>query len=419
MSNFLENALRLYGNRAHTLVADVVPYINSSKVMGEEGGDVYIHKSANVTEVSADNLVAVQPTTSTPPNLNGSVVDFKPQSGVTDRFDHAWLRISLTNNDANPCTIVPSPFLLNYWQIYGSNGNALLFQQYGYEIWNEIASFSNTLEWNQLGILVGSNNTYSTAGVTLASGASTVLYIPLFSVFASSRFFLEGLNDYLLIRFTFNPSAQNLISGVTPTVTQMQLLLRGAYDTKKVRELKMRMYKTMPLDFPLMGCQRSQFTQTIAASSSYKIQLQGITGLINCAWIFALPLPTTASNAGSYANIFSSYDIQNNNGDSIIGYYQRSCFAADFRDDNQLSTLEYWDNTFSLNKNIIFVSFSRDPTADWRSGSSHGLQCWDGFNILAFNTSASATPGIYNIIVACKTAQTIKCRRGILSTNQN
>lgn len=419
MSNFLENAIRLYPNRAHVLIPDNVPFTNSECVQGEEGGKVYIHKQSNLTELQSDALVSVQPTTSTPANLNGSIVDFKPQD-VIDRFDHAYLKIALINNDVAPCTIVPSPFLLNLWQIYGGNGNQILFQQYGYELWNEIASFSNLMEWNILQFLVGSNATYSTAGVTLAAGASTNLYIPLFSVFAACRFFLQGLNDYMLIRFAFQPSSLNLISGVTPTVTSMQMLLRGCYDTKKVRDVKLKMYKTMPLDFPIMSVQRSQYTQSISPSSTYKIQLQGINGIVNCLWIWAWPTPTTAANVGSYADIWSSYDITDNAGNSILGYYQRDVAdTTNFRSDNQLSALEYWDNQFSLNKVTLFVSFSRDPIRDWRTGSSHGFQAFDGFNILQFNTKSTAVAGTYNIVVACRTAATIKIRRGVLSVNQN
>lgn len=419
MSNFLEKALQIYPNRAHVLLADNIPFTNSMEVTGEEGGRVYIHRSANDTEVQSDALVSVQPTTSNVPNLNGTIVDFKPQN-VIDRFDHAYLKINLINNDANPCTIVPSPLLLNYWQIYGGNGNNLLFQQYGNELWLEIASFSNTLEWNIMQYLVGSNATYSTAGITLAAGASTNIYIPLASVFMSARLFLEGLNDNMLLRFTFNPSAQNLVSGVTPTVTGMQLLLRGCYETKAVKSIKYKQYHTMPLDFPYMGVQRSQYTTSISANSSYKIQLQGINGLVNCVWIYAQTNPVTSANAGTYADIFSTFDITDNSGNSILGYYTRDVAdTTNFRNDNQISCMEYFDNTFSLNKTFLFVSFSRDPISDWRTGSSHGFQPWDGFNVLNFTTKASASSGTYNIIVTCRTAETLRVRKGVLSSTRN
>lgn len=420
MAEFLDRALKIYPNRAHVLIADNIPYINSSEVQGEEGGKVYVHRTANITEVQSDALVSVQPTTSTPPNLNGSIVDFKPQN-VIDRFDHGYLKINLTNNDAAPCTITPSPLLLNYWQIFGGNGNNLLFQQYGYELWYEIASYSNTMEWDgNMSNLIGSSPTYSTAGVTIAAGASTPLYIPLASVFAPSRIFLEGLNDNMLIRFTFNPSAQNLISGVTPAVTNMQLLLRGCYETKAVRAMKLKMYKTLPLDFPYMGVQRSQYTQTIAASSNYKIQLQGINGLVNCLWLWAWSTPVTAANVGTPADIWSTFDITDQSGNSILGYYVRDVNdTTNFRNDNTISTMEYWDNKFSQNKVFQFVSFSRTPIEDWRSGSSHGFQPFDGFNVLNFTTKSTATPGTYNIVVACRTAETVKVRKGVLSSTRN
>ena len=164
----------------------------------------YVHRGSNKTQVQSDALVSVQPSTSSPANLNGSIVDFKPQN-VLDRFDHAYLKIALNNGSGAPCTLTPSPFLLNYWQIYGGNGNNLLFQQYGYELWHEIVTYY-TFEWNILKNLVGSNANYSTAGFTLAAGASSNIYIPLASLFMAARLFLQGLNDNLLIRFTFQPS---------------------------------------------------------------------------------------------------------------------------------------------------------------------------------------------------------------------
>ena len=320
MSNFLENALKLYPNRSHTLVADSVPYINAAEVPGEQGYPVYVHRGANMTEVQSDAIVSVQPSTSSPANLNGSIVDFKPQN-IVDRFDHAYLKIGLNNPTGAVCTLTPSPFLLNYWQIYGGNGNNLLFQQYGYELWHEIVTYSNTLEWNTLQYLVGSDAAYYTAGFSIAAGASTNIYIPLSSVFMAARLFLQGLNDNLLIRFTFQPSNMNLIAGTTPTVTNMQLLLRGCYETNNVRELKMKMYKTLSLDFPYLGVQRSQYTQTIAPNGSYKIQLQGITGLVSHLWIFAYANPTTSATVGTFADIFNTYDITDQVDHSIIGYY--------------------------------------------------------------------------------------------------
>src|SRR5277367_7167768 len=137
MSSFLERALKTFPNRAHVLIADNIPFINSAEVTGEEGGTVHIHRSANSTEVSSDAIVSVQPSTSSVANLNGTIVDFKPQN-VIDRFDHAYLKIALINNDVASCTVVPGPLLLNYWQLYGQNGNTLLFQQYGVELWNEL-----------------------------------------------------------------------------------------------------------------------------------------------------------------------------------------------------------------------------------------------------------------------------------------
>src|ERR1700679_164786 len=134
-SNFLETAIQKYPTRKHVLDPDVIPFINSMKTIGENGGEVYIHKQANTTEVSADALVSIQPMTSTPSTLNGAVVDFRPDNGIVSRWDYAFLKLNITNSTGASCTLVPSQFLLQYIQVFGANGNVLLLQMYGTELW--------------------------------------------------------------------------------------------------------------------------------------------------------------------------------------------------------------------------------------------------------------------------------------------
>lgn len=104
----------------------------------------------------------------------------------------------------------------------------------------EILSFFNNMDLNLVGknlnimeggikYLLGSNSAYSTAGVVIANGASTNLYIPLVSIFSSSRLFLGGLRDDPLIRFVFNPASINVISGNNSTVTNCSLSLCGCF----------------------------------------------------------------------------------------------------------------------------------------------------------------------------------------------
>src|ERR1700744_992173 len=103
----------------------------------------------------------------------------------------------------------------------------------------------------------------------------------------------------------------------------------------------MKMYKNLPLDFPFLSNQRTSYPLTIATSSSYQIQLNGLSGLVNCMFITVRATTITSSNIGTYVAALSTIDIQDSNGNSVIGYY--ACDVADmtnFQSDQQLGALE-------------------------------------------------------------------------------
>lgn len=418
-ANFLNFAIAKYPTRQHVLKADNIPFINSVETTGEGGEQVYIHRSANATEVSADALVSIQPTTTVPNTLNSAQVQFRPQDGITDRFDHAYLKINVSNNSGATTVITPTPFLLSYWQLFGANGNVLLLQQYATEIWLEICAFFDYSDWLITQELIGSNANYSAAGITIANGASTNLYIPLITLFTAARLYLPGMKDQLLFNFQFAPSSINVITGTTPTVNTMQLLFRGAYDAPSVRQMKMQMYRSLNLDFPYLGVQRSTYQYTLAASTTYNIQLSGFAGIACCLFITVRAVPITSSNVATYVAAINNFDVQDQNGQSLLGYYLRDVAdTINFRSDQQIMSLEYFDNAFSLNSFFYFVSWSRSPKTDMLTGSSHGFCALTGFEVLKITTNSGLSGGSYQVDVWARTYETLRCRAGELSVTR-
>lgn len=428
-STFYQDAIRSFPNKVHSIVPDRIEFYNDQLVQGEEGQMVLVQPQANVTIVSADAMVAINAQTAVPANLGGAVVDFRPQEGIVQRFSHVFLRIQLTNTTGSSLTIVPAQFLLNFLQIYGANGNTLLFQTYGSnsEIFLENIWLSYD-DWFVMAPLVGSTTNYSTAGVAIANGANTTMYIPVLSMLSSSHLFLQGLTDQLLIRFTFQSSAMISIAGGAATVQNMQLVCRGAYETEAVQKMKMQLYRNPPspaigLDFPFVATQRYNFAATLANSSTYNFVLSGLSGLTACLIIIFNALPLTSANIGSYVQVPTTYQILSQNGDDLTGYFIKSCFAASSggtanADDNSLEYMFYTDNQMLANSNFIFISWARNIQQDVISGSSSGFCAMNSFQQLRFTTNATFAPGNFQITVIARTYETLKCRKGILSVSR-
>lgn len=419
-STFLQEAEKSFPNKVHVTQPDVIDYLPNRLVKGEEGKDVLIMAEADRTSVSADGYVGINAQTSVPTNLGGAVIDFRPQEGILQRFSHMFLRISLQNSSGASLTIVPSQFMCNFIQIYGQNGNQLLYQTFGSngEIFFENL-FYNYDDWILLAPLVGSNAAYSTAGIVIANTASVVTFIPLTSMLSSAHLYLQGLKDQLLIRFTFQPASLLTIAGAQPTVTNIQLVARGAYESQAVQQVKTQLYRgPIGLDFPFLATQRYNFATALTNSTTYNFVLSGLSGLTACIIILFNALPITAANIGSYVAVTSSYQILSQNGDDLTGYFIKSTFGPQGSDDNVMQNLLYLNNQMILNSNFIFNSWARSPGQDIITGSASGFCAFNSFQQLRINTNSTFAAGNYQITVIARTYETLKVRNGILSVSR-
>ena len=300
--------------------------------------------------------------------------------------------------------------------MYGQNGSDLLIQQYGTEIWLE-QSYYDYIDWEGgLKYLVGSNSNYSTAGVVIANGASTNLYIPMASIWAAARLYVAGLKNDLLFRFTFNPANVNTIAGLTPSVSACSLLLRGAFLPAPVKEHQMTLYRTMKLDFPFLSNVKTSFNQTLNPNTEYKFVLSGIHALVSSMFVTFRSSPVTAATYATYINGAASYDVTSQDGStSLLGGLIRSGPSADFRNENVLISLEYFDSQYMTsgnNANILYIPWNRSPKLTLMTGASKGFCSFSGFEILRITTPNTLVAGAYQIDVFGRTLETLKVRNG-------
>lgn len=419
-ANFYSHAIKKYGSRP-IVKPTKVDYLPTSQRPSDDVPAAMVHPESTSVTAQSDCLVSINAQTTVPASLlDGGNLDFRPQRGIIDRFDHCYLRIAITNSTGASCTIQPSQLLLQSWQLKAQNGNKIILQQFGPELWLENAYY-DYVDWEG-GIknLVGSNSSYSAAGVVIANNASTVLYIPLITLFAAARLHLGSIPEFVF-SFQFNPASLNVITGSNPTVTNCSLLIRGCYLPEDIRREYDRIYKS-PCDFPFLGVARSSADLTLAASSKYSIVLSGINHMVSSLFITFRASPITNSNLSTFINGASSYDIVNQDGVSITGNYQRSGPSTDLRNDSVLISSEYFDNLFLVsgnNANIIYISWNRSPKGTMITGSSKGYAPFTGFEKFEFTTPATLTPGAHRIEVWARTHDVLKLRNGELNTYNN
>lgn len=417
MSMFYENAIEKYPSKMAFIKPTNVSYMNDVQRPSEHGDVAYVHKESSNVSVQSDALVSVQAQTTVSSSiLAGGTVDFRPARGTVTRFDHCYLRLSISNTTGAACTIQVAPLLLKEFELYAQNGNRKIFTQQGLENWLE-KSYFDYIDWEGgLKSLLGSDSNYSTSGVVIANNTSTTLYIPIVTFFSSARLFMAGLKEDLLFRFTFNSSDINIIAGANPTVSDCKLLLRGAYLPDTVKNHHMKLYRSMKLDFPFLDLQRSNVSLTLAPSSTYSVVMSGINSLVSSLFITFRQEPVNAASYATFVNGAATYDITNQSGSqSLIGAHQRSGPSADNRNDNVLIQMEYQDNLFLVsgnNKNIIYIPFNRHPKQTLMTGSSGGFQPFTSFELFKFTCPSTLVGGNYRLDFFARTLESAQVRDG-------
>jgi len=116
---------------------------------------------------------------------------------------------------------------------------------------------------------------------------------------------------------------------------------------------------------------------TLAPNTQYSIVLSGIRGV--CANIFFIvrALPFTVSNQASYIQMYDM-DVQDQNGQSILGYYRR------LYSDMVLDYVESFNSLFINYVNVHMITFSNNMFSDFSKGTNYGSQCFTSFEKLHY-----------------------------------
>lgn len=412
MSNFYKKALTNHPQYAHHIIPTNVSHSLVQTTHAQTGQ--ITHKKAESSSIIAQHKVIVnaQPNVTVDANLlNAGLIEFRLEKGFVDILDHIYVKMVINNNTGGSVTLAPSQLMIDRWEIYSNNGNKLIFQKYGQEMWCDNTYFSRN-EWEVMAGFFNSNAQYSTTGLVVLNGVSRTFYIPLISFFTPTKLHLAGLSGQLLIRLRFNTSALTLLAGTLPTTTDCALQLRGRMEPEEIKNERVNSYMNLHHSLSFLAVQRMSQQITLAASSQYSVVLSGIRGIASTFYFSIRALPITATNQASYIAI-ADWDCQEQDGRSSVGYYRRT-FA-----DMQLDNAESFDNLFTNNVNLHMITFTNNPVQDYTRGSNHGYHCFTSFEKLSFTTPSVFTAGNYQIDIYASVHESAHIDQGVLTTSRN
>jgi len=414
MSDFYLNALNNYANaNALQLKPTTVIGLNDVAQRDITGKTHLINAESAIVKAQSEVTVRQNAVGAVSVDLlDGGQIEFRIQKGSIKRLDHLYSKLVINNDTGANVQLLPIQLCVNYVQVFGQNGNDLLYQIQGSELWLDNMNFSY-LEWTHLFPRLNSDSAYSTAGNVVANGATVNYYIPLLRLFNQANLCPSALSSELTIRIVFNPASINVVAGANPRVDDCYLLLRGHDEPEAITQKRMENYMTKSLTIPYLHPVRMSQTLTLAASSEYSIVLSALRGLCSSLTFTIRSSPITSANMGTYSSAVASFDIQNGSGESLTGHYRMQ-----YDENKDIVYSEKFDNKFGDHSNFIMIPFAESPVHAFQTGSNHGFNTFTGFEKLSFTTSSALVPGAYQIDVYANMHTSATIEKGVLTTRK-
>ena len=354
----------------------------------------------------------VRPNTGFSPSalLAGSVVDFKLDSNDVSVIAHAALAFNITNSTGAAVVLPPTSFWFDKIEVLAPNGNQLLTIQ-DIDNWLALCMLPRN-DFEQIAALTGTTTAYSTAGVSIANGASTELYLPLFTMFMACRLNLAGIKGDLTFRFRLKAAALNLISGTHPTFTNCCMLLSGFDEPQSSRNARTAAYMGrlarlagVPLHLPFYGWDHFTTSQALAPSTRVELKMNGFSGMFSAVFLLIRALPLTAANQGTFIQLESTV-LQDESQNIFCGNHNKSHARSRWIAAAQMPSLS------AQSVNYYMTPFSVAVPTDFAVGQVHGYQVFRGNESVVFTPTAGLSAGNYQIDVVGLRAQTLRIQNG-------
>jgi hypothetical protein len=381
-----------------------------------EANGKIVYKQADFSSVDDKKVItSLSPVTSTPVSLNNAQVDFRIENNV-DILQYPTLQWTLLNNTGANGSVVSAPFFIQRIDVYGGNGNTIVFTTYGEEINFSYMWLDKPTYEAQASSLGMNSTTYGNLGTVVADGNSIVMNLPLYGFWKAVGLYLSGIGSPLLVRVYFNPSSQTTLTGTAFTCSNLQMLLRGKMLKQVNKKTLSHIYSPddkIPLSLAHLSVDRMAVPMNLSGSQQVSIVLTGITGVV-AYLVFTVRLQ---SNVGSPANQatfirMTNFDILDNQSTSLIGSYQRDIYTQ------QIDYANNFGNGAWTNSNFQIMSWSANPRLAFGSGTNSGFAIFTGMEKLNFICPSTLASNAYMIDIRAYCHEDLIYDNGVLKSTR-
>lgn len=347
----------------------------------------YTYKQNTYYAVNDRKVISsIQPVTQVPTSLSNAVVDYKLDNKLCDVLDFLDLELNFTNSTGGATVYKPAPLLLNRFDIISAQG-VNLFTSQDQEIYMSNFFLDKSAYESLAGVQDLSASTYGAVGTSTANLGSLRLNIMLHGMFKACRLPLCALDGPLTIRFYFNPSTLYVTSGSEMTCSSMSLVAHGRRLSTQAKNEIINIFHNgrIPISLSHLSVDRMTLTQSLTASTTINIPLNGLKGI--CSFlVFTIRLASTYLTSAPITYLAcDSFDILDSSSSSLIGHLARN------RNIQKIHWAHCFGNDVMNQTGVNFVSFAIDPRDAFGKGSNSGFVVFTGNESLRINLSSAIT----------------------------
>lgn len=330
-------------------------------------------------------------------NGNQAQVDFLPPiQGKLDTWELNVFELTIVNNDAaNPATLLPAQFIINYIEVLVSGSNIVTHYNHHlmYELLYTNCCDEDIQNYQSFGGYVGGfNGTPYAASITIPAAGTVKLYIRFYPCFSREDLYLNNISSQVTYRLHFDSTGMlstSAASGIT--LTNIDLLLGGIVFEESIQRKLTNRYRSFD---HLTGYSEPQRLivsgQSISSTTKSNVRITEFNGMwLSHLVVFLVPSGATKENLYNFAAL-TKLDLLVN-GNTVSSYQDQGTEWI------RLQMYKFFDGLTSPSTNNIYViSHSTNPRKAIQTGQQSGMYMYSPNCVLEIQ---AVTAGQYDVYV--------------------
>lgn len=329
-------------------------------------------------------------------------------------FEKMSVRLNITNNDAtNPAILLPSQYLLNYFEVLLENGqvetvyNHNIFYDNFYLKRNDEEIYNTSNLYQSTG---GFNGTAYSSGLTIPAGGTSIVYVDLPNLFTKNQIFVKALAKDIGIRCQWHSTGMTSASLSTRiSVSDADLLISGVKYSDYVQSQLLNRYKQIDHVFPYNGPIRSIIpSQALSATNKSNVKITELSGMMVTQLVVFI-VPAGAADEAQYNfQPISKLDLLRSG--RTIGSFQD--VNADWW---KVQMSELFGTSAVRTNNVYVIPFSKCPVLSANHGAQRGAVPMTTNDVLEIQAGTAGTYDVYCLAYRFNTLTIFK--NGVLNIN--